>query len=288
MKKLIVFAGTTEGRLFAFEAAKNGFDVTVSVATNYGKDVLLESANACQARSESKNEIKIIAGRLDLAAMKKLFSQSRFEAAIDATHPYAENVSENLSSACADCKIKYFRLARNTGDEESESAQSRLSRKKAFFEFAALENAVEQLSKTQGNIFAATGSGELFKFCALQDYKSRVFVRVIPSVQSIQKCLELKFLKSHIIAAQGPFSRKLNRALFKETRSKILVTKQSGRAGGYAEKLLAAEDCRMTVFAIRPPEETDSKENSNQKENKNHENQIEEIGKLIVKLKEAE
>ena len=40
MKKLLIFAGTTEGRLLAQAMAEKGFLVTASVATDYGREVL--------------------------------------------------------------------------------------------------------------------------------------------------------------------------------------------------------------------------------------------------------
>ena len=78
---------------------------------------------------------------------------------------------------------------------------------------------------------------------------------MLPSAESVEKCAALGLPRPHILALQGPFSRKLNRALL-EDGIRWLVTKETGEAGGFPEKLLAAFDCGATPVVLRrPPEE---------------------------------
>mgnify|MGYP002243714069 CR=1 FL=1 len=56
---------------------------------------------------------------------------------------------------------------------------------------------------------------------------------------------------------QGPFSRELNTAMLRETKAEFLVTKESGAAGGFADKVQAARDTKATCVVIaRPTQET--------------------------------
>ena len=60
---------------------------------------------------------------------------------------------------------------------------------------------------------------------------------------------------SHIIAMQGPFSRELNTAMLRQIQGAYLVTKESGKAGGFGEKLAAAREAGAKIVVIRRPED---------------------------------
>ncbi len=229
--KLLVFAGTTEGRLFTIGACKSGFDVTVSVATDYGKDLIdagIQSVNILRGRLKH-SEIRHIVGMFDYV--------------IDATHPYAAEITLNVSKACNETNTKYIRLLRkNTFLPENKVKR-----------FKSLNLLCEQLKNSSGNIFVSTGSKELDCFKTIENYQERLWVRVIPASQSIDKCIECGLKRSHIIAMQGPFSKELNAAMFSFCNAKILVTKESGPEGGYEDKVNAAFDCNMDVYTVERP-----------------------------------
>ena len=85
---------------------------------------------------------------------------------------------------------------------------------------------------------------------------------MLPSVESIEKCRAAGLLSHHIIAMQGPFSAQLNAALFREYDIKILVTKESGNAGGFFEKLEAAKACNVISLLVKKPLEQNTESHS--------------------------
>ena len=102
-----------------------------------------------------------------------------------------------------------------------------------------------------------TGSKELEAYTAVENFAERLYPRVLPSVGVIQKCASLGFPGSHIIAMQGPFSAGMNAALIRQTGAEILVTKDTGATGGFAEKLAAARETGIkTLIIARPREES--------------------------------
>lgn len=261
--KVLVFAGTTEGRLFACRCAEVGFDTTASVATEYGRilaEEKLRSENQKFQNKESFSNLKIIENRLGESQMENLFSD--FDFIVDATHPFALEVTANIKKACEASNKKYFRLLRPSSDFLKESVKNFGS---SFFEFDSLEELCGGIcefdekcaseSKNLPNIFISTGSKELSCFKKIANFAERCFVRVLPSIDSVQKCIEGGFLSKNVIAMQGPFSVALNEAMFRETKSGILVTKESGRAGGFDEKIEAAKNCGMHVFSVKRPKE---------------------------------
>ena len=101
MKKLLIFAGTTEGRMLAQAMAEKGFLVTASVATGYGREVLPQGEN-----------LTVLTGRLDEGAMEGLLEKEGFCQVVDATHPYAQDVTQNIRKACEKVGTPYLRLLR--------------------------------------------------------------------------------------------------------------------------------------------------------------------------------
>ena len=248
--KILVFAGTTEGREISVLLLSQGYRVTVSVASEYGK-LDFEALSDCCVSEKDK---AVLVGRLDALEMQNLLKTGDFSAVIDATHPYATEVSKNIFSACNALGVLCLRVKREAAF--SCSALTPWSR-----EFNNVNELCNFLADTKepcysiGNIFVSTGSKEIKKFSIIPNFKERVFARVLPSVESIEKCKEAGILPNHIIAMQGPFSTQLNAAMFREYNIKLLVTKESGSAGGFMEKLEAAKDCGVISLLVKKPVE---------------------------------
>lgn len=232
MYKAVVFAGTTEGYEICRFLSENGIPVFACVATEYGCRSLKE--NDC---------LKVQAGRLSEEDMEKLFRRELPELVLDATHPYAAEVTENIENACRKSGCSYVRVLR----EES-------GRQKAVYVQDASE-AAEYLESTKGNVLLTTGSKELSVFTAVSDYRERLFARVLSLPSVIETCRRLGFEGKHLIAVQGPFSVEFNAAMLRQYDCRYLVTKDSGRAGGFQEKIQAALTCGVVPVIIGRPSE---------------------------------
>lgn len=231
MPKLCVFAGTTEGREIAELLAAQDADVTVCVATEYGETLLPQGEN-----------LHISARPLPREEMKELFRRESYDLVIDATHPYAKRITESVAENCTATNTEYLRLLR---------PDTALPENAVFVEDAAA--AAEYLDRVDGNILLTTGSRELRAFAALRDFSARVYARVLPMEDSLRLCREAGVQPSHILAMQGPFSKELNAAMLRSTGAAYLVTKASGSAGGFEEKLAAAtETGAVPVILGRP------------------------------------
>ena len=233
MKEILIFAGTTEGRKMSECLAEAGIAHTVCVATEYGEIVLKENPFMTVHR-----------GRMDKDQIKDFIQSGEFEAVIDATHPYADIVTENIKAAMNGMQIPYLRLNREMKYSEKEDN---------VFYFESNEACAKALEKMQGNILLTTGSKELEKFCVSEDVKSRLFVRILPGLESLSLCIAQGIKGKQIIALQGPFSTEMNEAMIRQYEISCLVTKQSGASGGYFEKIEAAKRTEISVFAIGHP-----------------------------------
>ena len=91
--KIWIFAGTTEGRLLTRYASQMKMKCCVSTATEYGKSVLGENEG-----------IRVIPGRMDQSKMRAFIRENNIGLAVDATHPFARQVTENICAACEEEK----------------------------------------------------------------------------------------------------------------------------------------------------------------------------------------
>lgn len=244
-KRILVFGGTMEGRRLSECLAKNRVYHTVCVATEYGEEVLEHSAYA---------EIRM--GRLRVEEMAELLRQGCYAAVVDATHPYAVEVSRNVREACRMTETKYLRYLRpgNTAGEKESSAAGILENGDVWVDSAA--EAANYLETQQGVIFLTTGSKELHVFTERISDRSRLFARVLPSAQVVASCRALGLEGKQICAMQGPFSEAVNTAMLQDTKAAFLVTKDTGLTGGFPEKERAARRCGVRMVIIRRPEET--------------------------------
>lgn len=228
--RVLVFAGTSDGNRLAVALAERDWRVTLCAATEYGRECAPQHAN-----------IDTRTGRLDASQIEALLASERFDAVVDATHPYATEVSENLASACVKQNVPLHRLLRR----RRQFAQ--------VVEVADAGAAAAFLATTQGNALLTTGSKDLAAYTAVPNYRERLFARVLSTPESVARCHELGFEGRNLIAMQGPFSEELNVAMLRQVDARWLVTKESGSAGGVEAKISAAEKIGAGVVMIRRP-----------------------------------
>lgn len=234
MIEIIVFGGTSEGRELCELLGKKRIDTLICVATEYGGALLT-----------SFDSLRIHTGRLNQEAMEELLEAENPRLVIDATHPYAAKVSENIFAACAKTGVRLIRLLREKLHNDGCQV------------FSCLEELISWLNTRQGTIFSTLGSKECGVLTTINGYKERVWLRILPDLAGLSACLSQDFPARRIICMQGPFSKELNTAMFRAAKADILLTKDSGTAGGYLEKLEAAKECGMTVAILARPHEED-------------------------------
>ena len=98
-KKAVVFAGTTEGRTISEYLSRSGIKVTASAATEYGGELL-----------EETEYLAVRTGRMDQREMQQFLEEEQPDIVVDATHPYAAEVTENIRAACRQTQTEYIRL----------------------------------------------------------------------------------------------------------------------------------------------------------------------------------
>lgn len=228
-----VFSGTSDGNALACELAGQGMKVVVSTATEYGGKVA----------SHGNPNVTVWAGRQGVEARRQALTGSRANALVDATHPYASVISEQLMGLSRELGIPYVRFERPStlaaGDAEL---------------CGSMEDTAERALALGKRIFLATGSKDLATFLRAPGAdKAEWFARVTPEPKFIQRAIDLGLPRSHICAMQGPFSEAFNIALWRDWQIDCVITKDSGDAGGYAAKAAAAQTLGIPLVVVQRP-----------------------------------
>lgn len=234
MARIMVIAGTGDGRELARELISHGEEVFATVATEYGKELL-----------EGCPGLKAHAGRLSVQDMISFVKENRIACLVDSSHPFAREVSVNAIEASRAEGIPYIRFER----------ESVLPQSDKIISVKDFEEAAEIAVEMKGNIFLAIGSNNLSIFIKkLKDYKERLFARILPDSRMMARCEEAGLTADNIIAVKGPFSVEMNMEMLKHCKASVLVTKESGEAGGTREKLEAADRLGISVIMVKRPE----------------------------------
>lgn len=232
MAEIVVFGGTSEGREIAALLKARHTSALVCVATEYGEALL-----------QAGGSLLVHAGRLGQAEIEALLSDQSPRMVIDATHPYADKISRNLRAACAHLALPLVRVRREASAPGD------------VLYVDGMEEMIAWLNTTKETIFSAIGAKEAPALTRVSDFRERVWLRILPFQESLDICVRAGFPPRHLICMQGPFSRELNEAMFRATGAGILLSKESGDAGGFEEKLLAARACGMQVALLSRPNE---------------------------------
>lgn len=254
---VMVMAGTKDAANIIKRLSNVGaFRILATTTTDYGA-AIAKSAGADEIIAKALKEEEII----------EIIENNNIQFLIDATHPFAASATFNALNASKVTEIDYLRFER----PQLELPENNLIHKVFSFEEAALKS----LELTQGNIFHLAGVSTLAPIIEKID-SSRLFARILPSIDSIGKCLKSGFLQENIIAMQGTFSENFNKALMEEYDISLIITKESGETGGTPSKINAALDLGINVVIVVRPEVQGLKD-------KDIFNDIEEILHILLK-----
>ncbi|MEG0310648.1 MAG: precorrin-6A reductase [Eubacterium sp.] len=227
---ILVLGGTYDSRKLTEALLDEGYRVLYSSVTEYNVKSLPEN-----------DHLGTVIGKLEQEGLYNLIINHKIKTCVDATHPYAGEVSLNAINACSKAKIDYFRMERPRLIDDGAN----------ILGFDTYEEAVKYLNKKEGKILLTTGSRQLEYYESIS--KERLVIRVLPTSSVLKKCEDLGYKPKSIIAMQGPFSYQTNINMIREYNIRYLVTKDSGDVGGVAEKINAASDCDVQVVFIKRP-----------------------------------
>ncbi|OOM80427.1 cobalt-precorrin-6A reductase [Clostridium sp. BL-8] len=228
--------GTSEGRKILELINKYTNNIAVSTATTYGGELLKEF------------DIKVLNTKpLNKEEMLSWIKVNEIEVLVDASHPYAQEVTKTALQCTKELNIKFIRYERegaleNITDED-------------IIRVNDYDEAIEIIKKINGNVLNTTGGNNVVKFLDL-DFNYRIIHRILPSPKVLNKIVEARISIKDIIAMQGPISYELEKGFIEQYKVKAILTKDSGIEGGVLEKYKAVKDAHIKLIVIEKPKFT--------------------------------
>lgn len=225
--------GTSEGRKIVSLINKYTNDIAVSTATAYGGELLKEF------------NIKVLNTKpLNKEEMVNWIKINKIDVLVDASHPYAEEVTKTALECANVLNIQYVRYERKGALENINDEN--IIRVKDY------DEAIGIIKNVDGNVLNTTGGNNVSKFLNL-DFEYRIIHRILPSPKVLDKIVEAGISIKNIIAMQGPISYELEKAFIHQYNAKAILTKDSGIEGGVLEKYKAVKESNIKLIVIEKP-----------------------------------
>jgi precorrin-6A/cobalt-precorrin-6A reductase len=236
---ILLLSGTSEGRILSARLRAEGLAFVASVTTPEARHLF----------SELDPPPEVLVKQLSGEAMTTFLRERRVRVILDATHPFAQRISEKAIQVAAQEHIPYVRYERPatslpTTPQSCEGGE--------VITVPDMEMAAQICLQRGSRVFLTTGTKTLSVFRQVMACKW-VMVRILPTMASLSQALEAGLPPAQILALRGPFSQELEWALLRQYRIDLLVTKDSGVAGGVETKLAAAAALQVPAVVVSRP-----------------------------------
>lgn len=232
-KRVWLIGGTTESAALATAIAKLGLPCTVTVTTA-----------AAQALYSQTPLLEVWVGRLDADRLKQFLQKQQISAILDASHPYAVEVSRMAIEVATQWQIPYLRFERLVVDAPAEKSQ--------VIYLDSFETLLEGDYLHKQRVLLTVGYKALPLFHSWHE-QSTLFARILPAVASLKIAIASGFSSDQIIALRPPFTAELEKALWRHWDLSLVVTKSSGVAGGEEVKRVVAAELGIPMIVITRP-----------------------------------
>ncbi|MGB3292939.1 MAG: cobalt-precorrin-6A reductase [Phormidesmis sp.] len=184
-------------------------------------------------------------GQLTPEDIPKFVAQQGIRCIVDASHPFACEISRRAMMFCQQGVAAYLRY------ERSDLAAGTTERSVTCVD--SIETLVASDLLHHQRVLFTLGYRHLSLFSPLRQ-TSQLFARVLPSVEAISGALSAGFSPQEIIALRPPITPALEKALWQQWNLSRVVAKASGKPGGEAVKRQVAAELGVGLILIqRPP-----------------------------------
>ena len=222
--RVLILGGTSEANRLAAEVAAAGLDAAYSYA----------GRTQVPVNQPLPTRIGGFGGADGLA---DFIRRERFTHVVDATHPFATEISQNALAACVATATPLVALERKPWIKTADDR---------WIDVDDIATAVAALPKTRSNIFLAIGRQHVAPFAAMPQHAYTL--RFIDAAEG-----PLPLPDADLIVSRGPFTLAGELELMRSRRIEWVVARNSGGEGARA-KIDAARALRLPVVMIRPPQ----------------------------------
>jgi precorrin-6A/cobalt-precorrin-6A reductase len=223
--RVLILGGTTEAsELAQLLAGDSRFEATLSLAG--------------RTSAPKRQPIAIrVGGFGGIDGLARLLREQKIAAMIDATHPYADQMSAHAVAACARVGIPLASLMRPAWTPQPGDAWQNAESTTA---------AVGMLGSTPRRVFLSLGRQDVHRFTAAPQHHYVARVIELPRQTAMPPNLVL-------LRQRGPFDRDAEERLLRDHKIDAVVSKNSGGSATYP-KIEAARALGLPVIMIARPD----------------------------------
>ncbi|PSB46371.1 cobalt-precorrin-6A reductase [Cyanosarcina cf. burmensis CCALA 770] len=233
---LWLIGGTQESAQLAEAIARANLPCIISVTT--------ESARALYPDAAC---LQVRVGRFTCLEIEAFVQQQGILGVLDASHPYAVEISQSAIAVCQKLGIPYLRYERpvfkGAGTGWELGAEERIDGFESLLSGDYLQGQ---------RVLLTVGYRPLHLFQSWQD-KATLFARILPSAIALESALKAGFANDRLICLRPPISAALEAALWRQWNISVVVTKASGAPGGEDVKRTVAAELGIDLIAINRP-----------------------------------
>ncbi|XWK86447.1 MAG: cobalt-precorrin-6A reductase [Phormidium sp.] len=239
--RIWLIGGTGESAKLAKALLQIELPLVISVTT--------ESARSLYPNSPL---LQVWVGRFNLSQIEQFLTQQNIIAVLDASHPYAVEISQNAIAACSQKNIPYLRFERPRwgGGEMGRWGDGEMGGRLIYLD--SFERLVAGEYLTGQRVLLTVGYKVLPLFRDWHE-RSTLFARVLPATTSIEAALAAGFTQDKLFAMRPPIPINLERELWRHWQISMVVTKASGAPGGEDVKRQLAAELGVSLVIIEPP-----------------------------------
>lgn len=213
---------------------------TLAIALKTAKISCLITVTSDSARSLYPPDLSVWVGRLLSEALPAFVQDHGVCGILDASHPFAVEVSRMAIALSQQLNLPYLRYERPplpTAPEKS---------------FQTFEHLLQSGILTGQRVLLTLGYRPLHHFLPWQN-QATLFARILPSVVALEAALAAGFTPDRLIALRPPISMELERSLWRQWQISLAVTKASGAPGGEDVKRQLAAELGVTLAVVERP-----------------------------------
>jgi precorrin-6A/cobalt-precorrin-6A reductase len=238
-RKIWLIGGTQESVSIAQEIATIKLPLVIAVTTE-------------AARSLYSPDCEVWIGRMDAAAMMSFCKREDIAVIVDASHPYAIEVSKNAIATATAIGISYLRYERPLVQSSVTTEQLSIRNPQSVIKLDSFYSLLAGNYLQGERVLLTIGCQTLPLFKSWHN-RSILFARILPKLESVEVALGAGFTPERIIALRPPISAELEKALWRQWQISLVVTKASGKPGGEDIKRVVAQELGIKLIVISRP-----------------------------------
>ncbi|MGL5082626.1 MAG: precorrin-6A reductase [Microcoleaceae cyanobacterium] len=256
----------TQGRIWLIGGTHESAELARAIVAEQLSCTITVTTAAAKALYPPESELlQVWVGRLQAEHISAFLNKHQIRAILDASHPFAVEISKLAIITAERYQIPYLRYER---PDLKVSSLNESSDHPSRFPLEPVDNWIKaplitylpdfQSLFTGGyltgkRVMLTLGYRNLVDFQPWQD-QSALFVRILPAITSLEAALQAGFTPDRIIALRPPVSPDLEQALWQHWQISLVVTKASGITGGEDVKRWVAARLGIPLIIIQRPE----------------------------------